>query len=240
MLRKIVKIDEEKCTGCGDCATACAEGAIEMVDGKARLVSDTYCDGLGACLGTCPADAITIEEREAKPFDEEATEKRIAAAVSEKPLPCGCPGSMSYEIKREPASESEASAVAAQSELTHWPVQLALVPPDAPYFREADLLLVADCVPFALAGFHGRFLRGRPVVVGCPKLDDPEAHTRKLAEVLSHSTIQSLTVVYMEVPCCSALTRIAESAIAASGKEIPLREVTVTIDGKVRDHGDLR
>jgi ferredoxin len=233
-LRKIVEIDEEKCTGCGLCVTACAEGAIQIIDGKARLVSEIYCDGLGACLGECPDGAITIDEREAEEFDEVATEAHLKRMKGEeKALPCGCPGSMAREIRRETTAADHVPPGAAQSELTNWPVQLRLVSPFAPYFQDSDLLLVADCVPFALADFHARFLRGRPVVVGCPKLDDAGYYIEKLTEILRHSSVNSLTVVHMEVPCCSGLTYIASKAIESSGKDIPVNDVTISIQGEV-------
>ena len=233
--RKIIHIDEEKCNGCGQCVDACAEGAIALVDGKARLVSETYCDGLGACIGECPQGAITIEEREAEAFDEEAAKAHAAQQAAEnEPMACGCPGSMVKQIEREASCPHEAAAPA-RSELTNWPVQLTLAPPGAPYLEGADLLLVADCVPFALADFHARVLRGKPVVVGCPKLDNPEFYAEKLTEILKASSIKSLTVVHMEVPCCSALTRIAETALGACGKELPFRDVTVGIEGEIAD-----
>jgi ferredoxin len=240
-LRKIVKIDEEKCTGCGLCVTACAEGAIQIIDGKARLVSEIYCDGLGACLGECPEDAITIEERYAREFDEEATEAHLQELrAKEKELPCGCPGTLAREIKRQQAASDQVPAGETPSELTNWPVQLKLVSPAAPYFQNAALLLVADCVPFALADFHARFLRGKPVVVGCPKLDDAGYYIEKLTEILKCSSVNSLTVVHMEVPCCSGLSYIAARAIEASGKDIPLSDLTITIQGEVLDNVLLR
>lgn len=241
VLRKIIKIDEEKCNGCGQCVHACHEGAIQLVDGKAKLVSEIYCDGLGTCIGECPQDAITIEERKAEAYDEAATQEHLAkakaepAAPSKAPLPCGCPGSMVRELKRERlAAEAPQPIGTAKSELTNWPVQLKLVPTTAPYFRGADVLLVADCVPFALPDFHARFLRGgHPVVVGCPKLDNPDFYVEKLAELIRASGLRSLTVVHMEVPCCSALTRIAETAMSKAGAEVPFRDVTISISGEV-------
>ena len=233
-LRKIVRIDEEKCTGCGECVLACAEAAIQIIDGKARLVSETYCDGLGACLGECPEEAITIEEREAEEFDEEATEEHIKRAKElEKDLPRACPGSMAINLGRRTTAAEDVPSSATPSELTNWPVQLMLAPPTAPYFQDADLLLVADCVPFALADFHARFLRGRPVIIGCPKLDDASYYVEKLTQILKQSSVNSLTVVHMEVPCCSGLNYIASSAIAASGKDIPVDDITISIQGEV-------
>ena len=244
MIRNIVKIDEEKCNGCGQCVPACAEGAIEVIDGKARLVSEIYCDGLGVCLGECPQDAITIEERESEPFDEAATEKHLESLKEQKSdLPCGCPGTMARELGGKPATADAATdAEPTQSELRNWPVQLKLVPPNAPYFKGADLLLVADCVPFAMADFHSKFLSGRPVVIGCPKLDDPSFYADKLADLVRQSDVNSLTVVHMEVPCCSGLTRIAEiaeTAAAAAGSTVPLRDVTVSVRGEILGIRDL-
>jgi ferredoxin len=239
MQRKIVKIDQEKCNGCGQCATACAEGAIEIVDGKARLVSETFCDGLGNCLGECPEGAITVEEREAVPFDEEAVDKHLKELESKSRLPCGCPGTMARQLERHSAPQTPPSGQPMPSELAHWPVQLTLLPPVAPFLRDADLLLVADCVPFALPDFHSRFLRGRAVAVGCPKLDDPDFYVEKLTEILKRSSLKSLTVIHMEVPCCSGLTRIAAAALAASGSEIPARDITVSIQGEVIEETEL-
>jgi len=240
VIRKIVKIDEEKCNGCGQCVPACAEGALQIIDGKARLVSDIYCDGLGACLGECPQDAITIEERESRPFDEAAARHHVEQTEAQSTdLPCGCPGSMAREIKVEPARTERTDDCSVPSQLGNWPVQLKLVAPNAPYFQGADLLLVADCVPFALAGFHSRLLRGRPVVVGCPKLDDPDFYAEKLTELLKQSNVNSLTVVQMEVPCCSGLTRIAEAALTSSGSTVAARDITVSIDGKIVAERDL-
>ena len=230
-LRKIVKIDEEKCTGCGECVIACAEAAIQIIDGKARLVSETYCDGLGACLGECPEDAIAIEEREAEEFDEEATEVHIKQLEEEESRPRACPGAAAMQIERQAAPASDVPSEAAPSELTNWPVQLMLVSPAASYFQDADLLLAADCVPFALADFHTRFLRGRPLIIGCPKLDDASYYVEKMTEILKQSSVKSLTVVHMEVPCCSGLSYIASRAVAASGKDIPVDDVTISIQG---------
>jgi Pyruvate/2-oxoacid:ferredoxin oxidoreductase delta subunit len=251
MLRKVVKIVEDKCTGCGLCASACAEGAIEIVNGKARLISESYCDGLGACLGECPEGAILIEEREAKPFDEEAAEaachpptgspgvERQTPRQSQRPHaatqapPHSCPGAMMREIKPRPPAQTQEPAGPAASELRHWPVQLKLVAPNAPFLQGADLLLAADCVPFALPDFHPRFLRGRSVIIGCPKLDDASLYVEKLTEIFKRSGLKSVTVLHMEVPCCFGLRRIAETALAASGRSIPLHDVTVGIEGNV-------
>jgi Pyruvate/2-oxoacid:ferredoxin oxidoreductase delta subunit len=249
--RKIIQIDQDKCDGCGLCVPACAEGAIQIVEGKARLVDDIYCDGLGACLGECPQGAITIVDREAQPFDEEAARQQVAglpetnpsAASEGKPTRVACPGSRVQCLQLEPiepqaastaeASSDDASSVGAPSRLGNWPIQLHLVPPDAPFLKNADLLLVADCVPFALADFHTRFLHRRPVVIGCPKLDEADSYVEKLARIATASEINTLTVIHMEVPCCTGLVRIAEKALRRSGRIIPLEAVTVSIRGRI-------
>ena len=231
-IRNIVKIDEDKCTGCGLCVTACAEGAIQIINGKAKLVSETYCDGLGACLGHCPEGAITVEQREAAEFDEEATKAHLARQT-QPAVPFACPGLAAHGLsdRQSPALDAEAGAV--PSHLSHWPVQLKLVSPTAPYFADADLLLVADCVPFAMGEFHRRFLKGHSVVVGCPKLDDAGFYVDKLADILHNSMARSLTVVHMEVPCCSGLTRVAREAIVRSGWTRGFDDVTISLRGDV-------
>lgn len=253
VLRKIIRIDEEKCNGCGACVPACAEGALQITDGKARLVSEKYCDGLGACLGECPQGAITIEEREAEEFNEGEVEHHIhvqrqvrekapcgcpSAAVSEferveENLPCGCSSATVTQFERAETGEV-AREKAQPSMLRHWPVQLALVPPGAPFLQGADLLLAADCVPFAYAGFHQDFLKGRALLVACPKLDDFGAHRGKLTEILRRSDVKSITVAHMEVPCCSGLVHMVKQAIRLSGKNIPLKEVTIGMKGDIK------
>lgn len=231
-IRKIVKIDEEKCNGCGLCVPSCAEGALQIVDGKARLVKDQYCDGLGACLGECPQDAITIEEREAEEFDEEAAREHVAQQrKAERELPCGCPSTTVTQIEQP---SSAATGPRPMSFLGHWPVQLTLVPASAPFLRDADVVLVADCVPFAYPALHQDFLKDRSVLVACPKLDDFQAHQAKLTDVLRRSGLKSLTVVHMEVPCCSGLTHMARQAMRLSGREVPLNDVTIGIRGEVK------
>jgi ferredoxin len=233
VMRNIVRIDEEKCNGCGLCVNACAEGAIEIIDGKAKLVSEVYCDGLGACIGHCPEDAITVEEREAAEFDEEAAKKHLAEKQGTgKESNFVCPGMMTKELrgKEEPGA---VVSVEVPSQLGHWPVQLKLVSPHAPYFADADLLLVADCVPFAMGDFHVRFLKGRSIAVGCPKLDDREFYIEKFAAILKCNKLNSLTVIHMEVPCCSGLTRIAREAIAHSGAKMAFQDVTIDLRGSV-------
>jgi len=232
-VRKIIRIDEEKCNGCGLCVPACAEGALQIIDGKAKLISETYCDGLGACLGECPQGAIIIEERAAEEFDEEATKLHLEEekrAMEE--LPCGCSSAVVTQFeKQESTGVVPGEAPNQQSMLSHWPVQLTLVPPTAPFLQGADLVLAADCVPFAYAGFHRDFLKNRSLLVACPKLDDFQAHLKKLTDILSHSSVKSLTVVHMEVPCCSGLVHMAKQAVQLSGNDIPLKEVTVSIKG---------
>jgi len=234
-VRKIVNIDEEKCNGCGACIISCAEGALQIIDGKAKLISETYCDGLGACLGKCPQDAITVEERVAEDFDEAAVEARAQAekAAEEKPrFACPSAGVKQFAMKGGTASPPVPVAEAIESRLHHWPVQLALVPPTAPFLKEADLVLAADCVPFAYAGFHRDFLGDNTaLLVACPKLDDFAAHQKKLTEVLRQAGIKSLTVLHMEVPCCSGLVHMAKQAILASGNVVPFREITIGVQG---------
>ncbi len=231
-LRNILKIDEEKCNGCGQCVTACAEGAIEIVNGKAKLVSEIYCDGLGACIGHCPEDAITIEQREAAEFDEEATKVPLAREKeSREQVDFVCPGMKAQKLQvKESAADSTAKV---PSQLTQWPVQLKLVPPSAPYFANADLLLVADCVPFAMGDFHNKLLKDNSIAVGCPKLDNVDFYIEKLAAILKANKLNSLSVIHMEVPCCSGLTHIARQAIAKNGIEMSFEDVTIDLQGNV-------
>jgi len=232
VLRKVVRIDEEKCTGCGICVPACAEGALRIVDGKARLVSDKYCDGLGACLGECPEGAITIEEREAEDFDEIAVNHHLGEhSHAEETLPCGCPSASVTRLERRAMEKGCPGSTRQESMLGNWPVQLTLVPPGAPFLHGADVVLAADCVPFAYTDFHRDFLRDHALLVACPKLDDFEAHLAKLTAILRQSTVKSITVVRMEVPCCSGLTHMAQEAIRSGGKRIPLGEVIIGIKG---------
>ena len=232
-LRNIVIIDEDKCNGCGQCVTACAEGAIEIVDGKAKLISEIYCDGLGACLGHCPEDAITVEQREAAEFDEKATEAHLARQQQEDDqVGFRCPGVVAQQMEPEGgATDPEAADV--RSQLTHWPVQLALLSPNAPCFNDSDLLLVADCVPFAMGDFHSRLLKDHSVAVGCPKLDESEPYIEKVAAILKANKLRSLTVVHMEVPCCFGMTHIARESVKRSGVKMPFEDVTVDLKGKV-------
>ncbi len=231
-IRHIIRIDEEKCDGCGLCATACAEGAIAIVDGKARLISETYCDGLGACLDDCPRGAITLEEREAAPFDEEAVKHAQAMRASLGILPCGCPGSHVRTLTpRGGVDERGDRAKDRPSRLGNWPVQLRLVPVSASYLLGADLVIAADCVPCAYPSFHDQFLPGRVLIVGCPKLDDAGYYRRKLAEVFSQNRIRSVEVVYMEVPCCGSLVHLVLGALADAKVDIPVRLTRMAIRG---------
>ncbi len=232
-LRNIVKIDEEKCDGCGKCIDACAEGAIQLVNGKAKLISEVYCDGLGACIGHCPQDAITVEQRESEEFDEKAVEQHLAKQKQQGPqIDFVCPGMMAKKL-RDTDETSNDDLQQVSSQLSHWPVQLKLVPPTAPYLVGADLLLVADCVPFAMGDFHSKFLTGRSIVVGCPKLDDTDFYVDKLTDIIKQNKLNSLTVVHMEVPCCSGLTRIATQAVAASGLQLAFDDVTISLQGNI-------
>lgn len=280
MKRKIIRIDEEKCDGCGLCIPNCPEGALQIIDGKARLISDLFCDGLGACIGHCPQGAIAIEEREARAYDERRAmenivkqgknvikahlehlkdhneEQYLKQAIDflkgkgiEVPLapsgherhshasvnghPAACPGSKVVDFSKEPAPAAQDQPIPkGVSQLRHWPVQIMLVPPNAPYLENANLLIAADCVPFAYANFHQDLLRGKILLVGCPKLDDAEFYQKKITQMLKDNSIKSITSAYMEVPCCFGLVSIVKSAIAASGKDIPFREVTISIKGE--------
>ena len=232
-LRSIIKIDEEKCNGCGDCINACAEGAIEIIDGKAKLISEIYCDGLGACLGTCPQDAISIEKRQADEFDEDATKQHLAQKnLSQTSNSQVCPGLQSAML-REKGVNVDSSVLNVPSQLSHWPVQLKLVSPKAPYFENADLLLVADCVPFTMGDFHNRLLKQHSIVIGCPKLDDVDFYIDKFAEILKANNLKSLTVVHMEVPCCLGLVYVTQKAMEKSGKKISYKDVTVNLKGNI-------
>jgi ferredoxin len=229
--REVIHIDEQKCTGCGACIPSCAEGALQIVDGVARLISDVYCDGLGDCLGECPEGALTLRVREAEPFDEAAVHEHLAQTRAKEPLPCGCPGSALRTMTAGAACECPGGAVSAPSALTQWPVQLRLVPPNAPFLDDADLLICADCVPFAMPDLHPRFLKGRVVLVGCPKFDDVAHYRDKLRTIFTEATPRSVTVLRMEVPCCSGLAALVEEAYAASGATFPLETKVVAIDG---------
>lgn len=280
MLRQIISIDEEKCNGCGLCILDCPEGALAIIDGKARLVGEIFCDGLGACIGRCPKGAITIEERNAEPYDERVVMARIEpkgkatisahlqhlrshgefrlleqalsyckergieideefekSAENETQSPHDhaghtCPGSRVMTLDRESLPETECRSEKRQSRLLHWPVQISLVPIAAPFFEDADLLLAADCVPFAYADFHEDFLRGKVCLVGCPKLDDAKKYLEKLSNIFRRNSIRSVTVAHMEVPCCSGMELLAREAAARSGKNIPIETCVISIGGE--------
>lgn len=230
MVRKIIKIEEEKCIGCGACAKACHEGAIEMIDGKAKLTREDYCDGLGDCLPTCPTDAISFEIREAPVYDEAAV---LASKQNKNPdsIACGCPGAQARQITRENWACS-ADAPIVNSELMQWPVQIKLVPPRASYFEEADLLIAADCTAYAYGNFHKEFIHNRITLIGCPKLDT-EDYKEKLTEIIQENNIKSVTVVRMEVPCCGGIEHAVKRVLQLSGKMIPWRVVTISTSGKI-------
>jgi len=235
--RKIIKIDEELCDGCGQCVPSCAEGAIEIVDGKARIVAEKYCDGLGACLGECPNGALTIVEREAEEFDEEAVEEYLSSKAQEESseeatMACGCPSAQIQSFV-PPASREEANKLTIHSALSHWPVQIRLVPPTALFLKGADLLVAADCTPMAYPNFHQDFLKGKVVMVGCPKFDDIQDYIQKFADIFNTTDIKSVTVVVMEVPCCQGLPIIVEKAMEIADKKIPMEKVVISARGEV-------
>ena len=229
MIRKIIRIDEEKCNGCGACANACHEGAIEMINGKAKLTKENYCDGLGDCLPACPANAISFEEREAPAYDEAAV--KASKETKSAPLACGCPGTQARAIQRKDVT-APADLHTVESQLSQWPVQIKLVPVKAPYFDGAKLLVAADCTAFAYGNFHNDFIRNRITLIGCPKLDSVD-YSEKLAEILKNNDIRSVTVVRMEVPCCGGIENAVKQALLASGKMIPWQVVTISTDGSI-------
>lgn len=231
MLRRIIRIDEDKCIGCGLCAKACHEGAIEMIDGKAKLTREDYCDGLGDCLPACPVDAISFEEREAPAYDEAAV-KRAQAEKKAAKLPCGCPGSQSKAIHRTACEAPAHQSISSQ--LQQWPVQIKLVPVNAPYFDGANLLIAADCTAYAYANFHQDFIRNRITLIGCPKLDEGD-YAQKLTAIIANNNIKSVTIVRMEVPCCGGIENAAKRALQASGKFLPWQVVTISTDGRIID-----
>lgn len=238
--RKIIEIDEERCDGCGQCILSCAEGALAIVDGKAKVISDNLCDGLGACLGECPQGALQIVERVAEEFDEEAVEAHLTGQKAqqkpqEKTMPCGCPSTRIQSFSPCPSAQIKAQPDAGDqpSALSHWPVQIRLIPPNAPFLKGADVLVAADCVPVALPGLHQDFLRGRVVMIGCPKFDDADAYIHKFEAVFKTSGIKSMTTVVMEVPCCSGLPMMVLKGREKAGSRLPVTQVVISTRGKV-------
>lgn len=238
--RKIIEIDEDLCDGCGLCIISCAEGALEIVDGKAKLVADKYCDGLGACLNECPLGALKVIERDADDFDEEAVEERLkeraeVAKPAEVELPCGCPSAQLQSFGRthfgRPASP--AAPESQESALTYWPVQIRLVPPTAPFLKNADLLVAAECTPIAYPTFHRDFIQDKVVLIGCPKFDDAQAYMEKFAGIFAHAAIKSVTVVVMEVPCCGGLSLMLKRGMEMAGKSAPLEQIVVSTRGEI-------
>lgn len=245
-VRQIIRIDEDKCNGCGACVPACAEGALQIIEGKARLVSERYCDGLGACLGECPQDAISFESREADEFDEAAATEHVAKSSKPAPAPeaaihahshhggFACLSAKTIDRTRDTAQHAQTAKGEVESELRQWPVKLYLVNPSASYFHDADLLVAADCVPFAYGSLHPDFLRGKTLVTGCPKFDDVDLYVEKMTEILEANNIRSITVLQMEVPCCSGMQRIVEHAVSVTGKSVPVKVVTIGLAGAVK------
>lgn len=245
-VRNIIEIDEELCNGCGQCILDCAEGALELVDGKAKLVGEIYCDGLGACLDGCPTGALTVTQREAEEFDEQAVEELLAsqgrapapghggqpaAQPAARPQFAGCPSQAAMSLS--PQAAPAPAAGDASSALGHWPIQLQLLSPQAPFFKDADLLLLADCTAASLPDLHSRLLPGKAVAMACPKLDQPEPHIERLAQIIKSAGLRSLTVVIMEVPCCRGLAWIASQALERAGVELPVGLMVISRDGKV-------
>lgn len=232
MKRNIIKIDENKCNGCGLCISACHEGALQLIDGKAKLISESYCDGLGDCLPECPTNAITIEEREADAFDEEAVKKRMESKSAEvKDLPCGCPGTQAKKIEKKETTNKE-TTISVESQLQQWPCQIKLVPPNASYFNHAHLLIAADCTAFAYGNIHNDFMKNKVTLIGCPKLDSID-YSEKLTTILRNNNIKSVTVLRMEVPCCGGMVSAVTTALKNSEKMIPWNVVTIGTDGSI-------
>lgn len=251
MIRKIIEIDEEKCTGCGQCVTGCAEGALAIIDGKARIVRDMFCDGLGACIGHCPEDALRIVEREAEDFDEEAAMEHVRRMGGSAPHPtphAGCPSGQvrtmgsarggcpsAGMMRMTPCEKANIPAGQIGSALSHWPIQIRLIPPHAPFLQDADLLIAGDCCPVATPDFHSRFLAGRTIMLGCPKFDNAAEYVERLTQVFAHNRIRSVTVLEMEVPCCSGLSRIVSQALIRSGRNIPCTRAIAARDGRISE-----
>jgi NAD-dependent dihydropyrimidine dehydrogenase PreA subunit len=241
--RQIIKIDENKCNGCGACVPACKEGALQIIDGKARLVSEVYCDGLGACLGDCPTGALKIEEREVEAFDEDAVEEHLASSghgsriTGHEDLPCGCPGTMARKIRVKIETEvgKKTNTKSMQSELGQWPIQLTLIPVMAPYLKNADFVLLADCTAVAYANLHRDFIKDRVIALACPKLDDTEPYVEKLAQMMKVNDFNSVEVVMMEVPCCGGLSHVLDRAKELAGVDVKIKKTIITIEGERRE-----
>lgn len=242
VLRKIIEIDEELCDGCGQCIPSCAEGALEIVDGKARIIADKLCDGLGACLGECPTGALKVIEREADEFNEEAVEEHLAekeSAQEKEPVACGCPSTQIQTfVPIESHPEAQIPSVVgtgSESALSHWPVQIRLIPPKAPFLKGADLLVLADCVAVAYSRLQNDFVKGKVVMMGCPKFDGADEYIEKFAEIFKTADIKSITTVYMEVPCCSGLPMIVKKGLEISGQTIPMNDILISTRGKIME-----
>lgn len=236
MKRAIIEIDKEKCNGCGDCVVACAEGALQIIDGKAVVVNDSFCDGLGACIGHCPTDALKIVQKEVVEFNEKAVAAHLQISEDKNyDVPCNCPGMAMQDFTHDAAENLSSSPAPAftESQLRQWPIQLHLVNPDAPYFQNCNLLIAATCSAFSCGGFHHDFLKNHTLVIACPKLDRTEGYFEKLVEIIRKGAALSVAVVRMEVPCCQGLTRLVKDAIQASGRNIPFLETVISIKGKI-------
>jgi ferredoxin len=239
ILRKIIEINEDLCDGCGQCVTGCAEGALQIIDGKARVVSETFCDGLGACIGECPTGALKIVEREAPPFDEKAVKKHLAKKEKEpETMPCGCP-SAHIQIFDKPSACEAANKpkhfekVEQESALTHWPIQIKLIPASAPFLKGADLLVLADCTAVAFPTLHRDLMKGKVVMMGCPKFDDVHEYAQKFADIFKTAGVKSVTVVVMEVPCCSGMPVIVKKGMEMANKQVPMKEIVLSLRGKI-------
>ncbi|AQS58148.1 ATP-binding protein [Desulforamulus ferrireducens] len=231
MKRKVIQIDQDKCIGCGLCTNACMQGAIQLVDGKATLVSESYCDGLGMCLPQCPMDAIQLVEKEAPSFDPSRSNIKLKATAATTTMACGCPSTHTRVIDREEEPEAGGSQ---PSRLRQWPIQLHLVNPTAPYFKDANLLVCADCVMAAYGDFQEKLVKGRAIAIACPKLDNTQGYVEKLAQIIAHNNLKTIVVARMEVPCCGGIVVLVKRALEMAGQEVPLREVVISVDGKVK------
>ena len=238
ILRKIIEIDEELCNGCGQCVTGCAEGALQIIDGKAKVVSETFCDGLGACIGECPTGALKIVEREAPPFNEEAVKRHLTHQEEKETMPCGCP-STHIQIFDKPSACAEANKpkhfenLPEESALTHWPIQIKLIPASAPFLKGADLLVLADCAAVAFPTLHRDLMKGKVVMMGCPKFDDVHEYVQKFADIFKTAGIKSVTTVIMEVPCCAGMPVIVKKGMAAAHQTVPMKEIVLSLQGKI-------